>query len=476
MQKTCLGDALWVESDFAGFGGCQHALTWPQADTLCKSMNARLCTKAELDADCTVGSGCQHDFDLIWSSTSGSTVGCADNSIEHTFSNTVVGCDGQWTSPGIANGAALCGQGWSVCASAATVAASGVTAVDCKCPSGMPSNTFYATMESSSGNWDCSTSGTNDVWGCGCGGPNPNHDCGVLPYALGGSNWNSWRGFAHGEKELTQFYKTSGNGGVMCCKAGGDSPCSSTTMPFFASKQEMETAGWIFSSLFQPLYAFKPATHCDGTPRVYCGFSHVPNFGEISLQLSGSGSATVDYGNIAGNGQPVTLYLNDDVLSTATSSSKTTEFSFQDGDTLKLSEVSAVMVINSISFNVCTDEGGSATDGFYLQTAQKASTDDLNGAKAANGASCQNCGGYTQCSSGVAPNAGCHAWCLTFTDCIGFYLYETGTNQGRCCPVRERPIFGSTSTDVNYYELTTSATMFIKISSGRCADHRSSNQ
>ena len=71
MQKTCLGDALWVESDFAGFGGCQHNLTWPQASQLCKSMNVRLCTKAELDADCTSGSGCEHNLDLIWSSTPG---------------------------------------------------------------------------------------------------------------------------------------------------------------------------------------------------------------------------------------------------------------------------------------------------------------------------------------------------------------------------------------------------------------------
>ena len=105
---------------------------------------------------------------------------------------------------------------------------------------------------------------------------------------------------------------------------GGDSQCSSITMPFFTSKQEMETAGWVFS--WSDNYDFKGVL-CDSTPRVYCGFFERA-VGEITLQLAGSGSATVDYGNIYGS-QTVTLYLNDDVLSTATSSSKIEEFSFQ---------------------------------------------------------------------------------------------------------------------------------------------------
>ena len=36
----------------------------------CKDNDARLCTKSELEVNCTAGSGCMHDNDHIWSSTS----------------------------------------------------------------------------------------------------------------------------------------------------------------------------------------------------------------------------------------------------------------------------------------------------------------------------------------------------------------------------------------------------------------------
>ena len=69
-RVTCKGRTLYTESDSAGFGGCQHALTWPQANSLCTSMGARLCTRAEISSQCTRGTGCGHDTDLIWASTS----------------------------------------------------------------------------------------------------------------------------------------------------------------------------------------------------------------------------------------------------------------------------------------------------------------------------------------------------------------------------------------------------------------------
>jgi len=49
-------------------GGCHHSKTFPEAEAICAAAGARLCTKDELTSDCTRGTGCGHDRDLIWSS------------------------------------------------------------------------------------------------------------------------------------------------------------------------------------------------------------------------------------------------------------------------------------------------------------------------------------------------------------------------------------------------------------------------
>ena len=61
------GCSIWGVSQL--FGTCYHSRTWEQAYYVCHSRGARLCTKDELLGDCTAGSGCGHDADLIWSST-----------------------------------------------------------------------------------------------------------------------------------------------------------------------------------------------------------------------------------------------------------------------------------------------------------------------------------------------------------------------------------------------------------------------
>jgi hypothetical protein len=40
--------------------------TFAEASAVCEEDGARLCTKAEIQADCTAGTGCGHDADLIW--------------------------------------------------------------------------------------------------------------------------------------------------------------------------------------------------------------------------------------------------------------------------------------------------------------------------------------------------------------------------------------------------------------------------
>ena len=61
------GYNVWGESEINGV--CKNAATYDEARDLCLEMNSRLCTKEELLADCTRGTGCGHDADMIWSST-----------------------------------------------------------------------------------------------------------------------------------------------------------------------------------------------------------------------------------------------------------------------------------------------------------------------------------------------------------------------------------------------------------------------
>jgi len=50
-------------------GVCQHAVTYEEAVGLCDGIGGRLCTADELLRDCTKRTGCNHDKDMIWSST-----------------------------------------------------------------------------------------------------------------------------------------------------------------------------------------------------------------------------------------------------------------------------------------------------------------------------------------------------------------------------------------------------------------------
>lgn len=49
--------------------GCSGQLAWEMARDICESVGARLCTRAELEADTTAGTGCDLDMSHVWSST-----------------------------------------------------------------------------------------------------------------------------------------------------------------------------------------------------------------------------------------------------------------------------------------------------------------------------------------------------------------------------------------------------------------------
>ena len=60
--------SVWAESDIGG--ECKN-LNWKDANTFCVSQGGRLCTKNELEDNCSSDTGCSYDFRLVWSSTAG---------------------------------------------------------------------------------------------------------------------------------------------------------------------------------------------------------------------------------------------------------------------------------------------------------------------------------------------------------------------------------------------------------------------
>jgi hypothetical protein len=63
------GATVYGERD-AGSLSCTSSATLVEALDTCEGVGARLCTAAELEAGCTIGTGCSFDADLLWSSTS----------------------------------------------------------------------------------------------------------------------------------------------------------------------------------------------------------------------------------------------------------------------------------------------------------------------------------------------------------------------------------------------------------------------
>ena len=54
---------IWGESILPNGVGCVHSATYEEAENYCSNAGGRLCTSAELLAECTRGSGCSHDHD-----------------------------------------------------------------------------------------------------------------------------------------------------------------------------------------------------------------------------------------------------------------------------------------------------------------------------------------------------------------------------------------------------------------------------
>merc|ERR1712241_96954 len=63
-QKNC---GIWSTSKL--LGQCYNVKTWPMAECVCRKYGGRLCTKDELERDCAKRTGCNHDVNVVWSST-----------------------------------------------------------------------------------------------------------------------------------------------------------------------------------------------------------------------------------------------------------------------------------------------------------------------------------------------------------------------------------------------------------------------
>jgi hypothetical protein len=64
-----------------------------QAQEICETAGARLCTNDELKADETHGSGCNYDFEWVWSSTPCSLGSCGESSAgDALFANNFTPC------------------------------------------------------------------------------------------------------------------------------------------------------------------------------------------------------------------------------------------------------------------------------------------------------------------------------------------------------------------------------------------------
>jgi len=63
-QRTDIGCTVWTEADVWD-EGCQE-LNYHDAAGLCHAQGARLCTLAEIEDNCTSGTGCSYGSRLIW--------------------------------------------------------------------------------------------------------------------------------------------------------------------------------------------------------------------------------------------------------------------------------------------------------------------------------------------------------------------------------------------------------------------------
>ena len=110
----------------------------------------------------------------------------------------------------------------------------------------------------------------------------------------------------------------------------------------------MEAKGWMFDITADMKSAYAKACGTD----TWYGFTGGWDTGTISATFSGSGTATLDYGNCLRSGE-VKVHLNGEIISTASKStpSKQIIFGYSPGDVLSLEEDYAIIKVNSLKLS-----------------------------------------------------------------------------------------------------------------------------
>ena len=191
-----------------------------------ESIYSTFCSEEWNMCDCAGGS--------CIAGTRGPNSACADGSDDVVFvEGAVYGCDGHWSAPGIGSAEGLCNTGFEICRSATSASDLGLTSSQCL--NAAASGAMYVSRQSSQGNAVCSTTGSNDVFGCGKhtsrSKAHSRYSCGVFNEFITSSP-GLWSGFyapsSSRTNELNQVTHTSGPGGVMCCREARTSGGSNT--------------------------------------------------------------------------------------------------------------------------------------------------------------------------------------------------------------------------------------------------------
>ena len=175
-------------------------------------------------------------------------IGCSDGERE-AFTDTtafpnVAGCSGGWSSKGIlgktplcsrisgddspnpsgipCSAADLCADGWRVCDSLAEFAASSPGG----CTGDIPAGSFYVAAVSGDGDEECTSDGTNDLFGCGTMGLTAAASCTPLTRCSGdecedlSGEWDCPGSFLVGSDSEAEDVRKNGpgGGGVLCCR------------------------------------------------------------------------------------------------------------------------------------------------------------------------------------------------------------------------------------------------------------------
>ena len=137
------------------------------------------------------------------------------------------------------------------------------------------------------------------------------------------------------------------------CPELSTTPPADPNSELATSKAAMQATGWVFdwddATVFHPTAMDVCAKH----PDAYCGWK-TSGDGSIRIKLSGSGMATVSFGNPFWNLGATMLYLDTAAIASANQGTErqVATFAFTAGQILTLRDENSIIVLHSVSF-VC---------------------------------------------------------------------------------------------------------------------------